>query len=205
MKSNFQKIALTLLMSTFLFSSLQSQSDINTKGIKPLRIGIKAGLPNILTANTEYVTPLMNNRMAIVVDYMSLSKTIDETEINYNNFEIGSNIYLKSTGKGIYGGISYFSFDSEGTFREITFDDGSAEDGTGDIKFNTVNLKLGVKVGRAFYFRFEVGYGFGNIPEQILVKSKSSGKTTYEEIPDIPGISSSGLPVINFGIGVGLL
>lgn len=181
---------------------------INMKSLaqdKPLRIGIKLGIPNIITANVEYVTPLLNNRIAIAVDYMSLSKTIDDTNINYNNFEIGTNIYLTKKGKGLYAGISYFSFGGEGTFTEVEFQPDMYEDGVGEIKFNTLNLKLGVKLGRTFYFRFEAGYGFGDIPEFILVTSKTSNETSLEEIPEIPGLNTSGLPVFNFGIGFSFL
>ena len=195
-------------IATFLFiligiSMTFAQNDSITKSIKPFRLGVKIGVPNIATANAEYVTPLLNNRVAITADYMSLTKTINDTEVKYSNFEIGSNIYFNKNGKGFYGGVSYFSMDGKGTYNEIEFDDGSVEDATGTIKFNTVNLKLGVKLGRVFYFRLEVGYGFGEIPEQILVTSKTSSQTTYEDIPAIPGISSSGMPVFNFGIGFG--
>ena len=172
---------------------------------KPLRIGVKAGVPNIITANAEYVTPLLNNRIAIAIDYMSLSKTIDDTNINYNNFEIGTNIYFNDKGRGLYAGISYFSFNGEGTFTEIEFQPETYEDGTGKIEFNTLNLKLGVKIGHTFYSRIEIGYGFGDIPEYILVTSKTSNETSLEEIPEIPGISKSGLPIFNLGIGFSFL
>ena len=191
----------------FIFSgSLYAQNDsTSTKSIKPLRIGIKIGVPNIITANAEYVTPLLNNRVALAVDWMSLSKTVDDTSINYNNFEIGTNIYLNSKGKGLYAGISYFSFDGEGTFTEVEFDSGDIEDGTGTIAFNTLNLKLGVKLGRTFYFRIEAGYGFGDIPEFIEVTNNSGNQTTIEDIPEIPGIKTSGIPNFNFGIGFSFL
>jgi len=132
---------------------------------------------------------------------MSMSKTIDDTNINYNNFEIGTNIYFNSEGKGLYGGISYFSFDGEGTFIETEFDDGSISDGKGQIDFNTINLKLGAKFGRTFYFRIEIGYGFGDIPETIIVTNPNGTQRTFEDIPDVPGIGTSGIPLFNFGIG----
>ena len=191
-----------------LFFSLPTlaQDDFSTsKSIKPLRIGVKVGLPNIITANAEYVTPLLGNRVAVAVDWMSLSQTIDDTSLDYNNFEIGSNIYLNTTGKGLYAGISYFSFDSEGTFPEVEFDNGTVEDGTGTVKFNTINLKLGAKLGRTFYFRIEAGYGFGDIPEFIVVTSKTSSETILEEIPGFPGIKTNGIPNFNFGIGFSFL
>ncbi len=198
---------LVFVFTVFLFCiNVAAQKDSSkTKSIKPLRIGVKVGVPNIITANAEYVTPLLNNRIALAVDYMSLSKTIDDTNINYNNFEIGANAYLNKKGKGLYFGISHFSFDGEGTFTEVEFQPDIYEDGTGTIQFNTINLKLGLKMGRVFYSRFEVGYGFGDIPEYIVVTSKTSGQTKLEEIPEIPGISKSGLPILNFGFGFSFL
>ncbi|MEM5566790.1 hypothetical protein WNY78_16840 [Psychroserpens sp. AS72] len=191
-----------LIFSQPLFAQ---DDDDSTKSIKPLRIGVKIGVPNIITANAEYVTPLLGNRVALAVDWMSLSKTVDETSINYNNFEIGTNIYFNKKGKGLYGGLSYFSFDGEGTFTETEFDNGSVEDGTGKIEFNTINLKLGAKLGRTFYFRIEVGYGFGDIPEFIVVTNNDGSQTTSEDIPEIPGIETSGIPNFNFGIGFSFL
>nr|WP_321227624.1 hypothetical protein [uncultured Psychroserpens sp.] len=187
----------------FIFSQplFAQDDDSATKSIKPLRIGVKVGVPNIITANAEYVTPLLNNRVALAIDWMSLSKTIDDTSINYNNFEIGTNIYFNSKGKGLYAGISYFSFDGEGTFTEVEFDNGTTEDGKGTIEFNTMNLKLGAKLGRTFYFRIEAGYGFGDIPEFIEVTNNTGTQTTTEDIPEIPGIKTSGIPNFNFGIG----
>lgn len=192
---------LCLLLLIFSQPLFAQDDDSATKNIKPLRIGVKVGVPNIITANAEYVTPLLNNRIALAIDWMSLSKTIDDTSINYNNFEIGTNIYFNSKGKGLYAGISYFSFDGEGTFTEVEFDNGTNEDGTGTIEFNTMNLKLGAKLGRTFYFRIEVGYGFGDIPEFIEVTNNTGTQTTTEDIPEIPGIKTSGIPNFNFGIG----
>lgn len=204
MKTFNIKIVLTLLIILTGIGTSFAQNDTLAKSIKPLRFGVKIGVPHLFTANAEYVTPLLGNRVAVAVDYMSLSKTVDATQIKYNNFEIGTNIYLNKKGKGLYGGISYFSFDGDGTYTDVDFDDGSTGTGTGNIKFNTFNFKLGYKVGRTFFVRFEIGYGFGDIPEYILVTSTSGSQTTKEEIPDIPGISTSGLLVMNFGFGFGL-
>lgn len=204
MKSFSIKVVLAFIFPFLIIYNGQSQTDVDSRSIKPLRLGVKVGVPNILTANAEYVTPLFGNRVAIAVDYMSLSQNISDTDINYSNFEIGSNVYFNSTGKGFYGSISYFSFDGDGTYTDIEYDNGYYGDGTGSIKFNTINLKLGVKLGRTFFFRFEVGYGFGDIPEHVLVTSTTTSQTAYEEIPEIPGISSSGVPVFNLGIGFGL-
>ena len=74
-----------------------------------------------------------------MVDYMVMSKTIDDVNINYKNSEIGANIYFNNKGKGLYGSISYFNFDGEGTFTEVEFSPDTYEDGIGNIKFNTIN------------------------------------------------------------------
>ena len=86
----------------------QTNQSKTSKSVKPFRIGVKVGVPNIATINAEYVTPLLDDRVAISVDYMSLSPTIDDTEISYNNFEIGTNIYLNNKGSGLYLGILLF-------------------------------------------------------------------------------------------------
>lgn len=193
-----------LILLGLSITSFAQKDSLKVKSIKPLRIGVKVGLPIILTANAEYVTPLLNNRVAIAVDFMSLSKTVDDVSVDYTNFEIGTNIYFSKKGKGLYAGFSYFSFDSVGNFSDVEFDDGSIQDGTANIDFNTINLKLGAKLGRTFYFRIEVGYGFGDIPQEVVVTS-SSGLTIIEEIPKVKGISSTGLPIFNFGIGFSFL
>lgn len=195
---HFHKSILLILLF-FLTLNLYAQND--DKSIKPLRIGVKIGVPNLVTANAEYVTPLFGNRLAITGDYMSFATTIDGTDITYNNFEAGTNIYFNSKGKGFYIGLSYFSFDGEGEYKDVEFNNGSIEDGTGIIDFNTINAKLGVKVGRTFYFRMEAGYSLGDIPEFIKVTSNSGSQTTTEEIQEIPGITTSEIPYFNIGFG----
>ena len=93
-----------LLTLCYLFIGLQVfGQEINTistaiePSIKPLRIGVRIGTPNILTLNAEYVTPLLEDRVAATLDFMSLSQTIDDVSIKYNNFEIGTNVYLNPT------------------------------------------------------------------------------------------------------------
>jgi hypothetical protein len=128
MKSLFK----ILLILSCCFSYAQETITTSVQkgeSIKPLRIGAKLGTPSIFTANVEYVTPLLDNRVAATLDYMSLSQTVDDVSIKYNNFEFGTNVYLNNTGKGLYGSLTYFSFKSNGTFTEVEFDDFSVEDG----------------------------------------------------------------------------
>jgi hypothetical protein len=202
-----------------LFTSFNSYSqEIDTSGeykngnlpkkkdINPLRIGVKVGVPSFFTINVEYVTPLLDNHVAFAIDYFPLVVNALDTEGKFKNFEIGSNIYLKNTGKGIYGGLSYYSFNAEATnIQDIDFDDGTSGTGEATIKFNTFNLKLGAKLGRAFYFRIELGYGFGKIPETIVLTSKDGNSSTTEDIEETLSFLGAGVPILNFGIGYSFL
>jgi hypothetical protein len=172
--------------------------------VNHLRVGLKLGVPNIITPNIEYVTHIWEDRVAFTADFMSLDLTIDDVNVDYTDFEIGANLYLSKDGSGAYVGVSYFNFDGGGTYDNVEFDNGTVGRGTGEISYNTFNFKVGYKTGRRLYVRAEFGYGFGNIPEQITV-SGSDGSSAIEDIPDIPGISSSGLIIFNIGIGYAFL
>ena len=181
--------------------NLSAKEDIN-----PLRIGVKAGIPSIFNINIEYVTPLLDNRVAFAIDYFPLKINVSDTEAKFKNFEIGSNIYIKNTGKGIYGGLSYYKFDAHAKNIDTDFDDGSSGPGETTIKFNTFNLKVGAKLGKAFYFRIELGYGFGNIPETIVITSEDGNSSTTEGIEEaFSYIGNAGVPIFNFGIGYSFL
>ena len=62
---------------------------------------------------------------------------------------------------------------------------------------------MGLKSDGKFFFRFEVGYGLGNIPEDISFRSTYNGITELftEDIPEIPGLGQNGLLVSNIGLG----
>ena len=181
--------------------NLDSKVDIN-----PLRLGVKVGAPSFITINVEYVTPLLDNRVAFAIDYFPLSINLLDIESKFKNFEIGSNIYLNNKGKGLYGGLSYYTFNAEVTnIEEVEFDDGSFGTGETNIKFNTFNLKIGAKLGRAFYFRIELGYGFGNLPETVVITSTDSNSSTTEDIGEVISFLGSGVPIFNFGIGYSFL
>ena len=57
--------------------------------------------------------------------------------------------------------------------------------------------------GNKFYFRTELGYGFGNIPQEILVTGTINDTPVQgiKEVPDVPGISENGYPLFNIGVG----
>lgn len=204
-------LCVLVLFSSEIFLA-QSSSPQVTNGnqgyiseIKPLRVGLKIGTPSFFTIGAEYVTPLLDERVAPFVDFFPLKLTLDEDVIKLSNFEIGSNVYLNPTGKGLYAGLSYFSFNGKADLADVDFDDGTFGAGSTEVKFNTVNLKVGAKLGKTFYFRIELGYGFGKQPETILVTSVDSNSTAIEPIEDLSSFFGSGIPVFNFGFGFGFL
>ncbi|MCG2420018.1 hypothetical protein K8089_13395 [Aequorivita sp. F47161] len=205
MKSLLSITLLLFCITGFAQEVTVTQTTERSESIKPLRIGTKLGIPSLITLNAEYVTPLLDERVAATLDFISLSKTVDDVSVKYNNFEFGANVYLKETGKGLYASLTYLSFKSTGTFEDVDYDDGSFGPGTAKIDFSTVNFKVGAKLGRVFYFRAELGYGFGKIPETVVVNSNNSAATAEEDIPAIPGMSSSGTVIFNIGFGFGFL
>lgn len=175
------------------------------ESIKPLRIGVKDGIPNIISIHVEYVTELLGDRIAPTIDYNPFKFNVQGLEINFSNFEIGSNIYLNDTGKGLYGGLTYSKFKAEVFNPDVSFDDDSFGPGNSVVEFNTINAKIGVKFGRKFYFRLEVGYGFGSLPEQFVTTSEDGNSSQTEQIEDVSLLGNSGLPLFNFGFGFGFL
>jgi len=211
------KLLICILLVTFLSNNTFSQDNNETlettsgntetkTDINPLRIGVKVGVPSFFTINVEYVTPLLDNRVAFAIDYFPLRINLLDIESKFNNFEIGSNIYLNNKGKGLYGGLSYYKFNAEvNNIEEVEFDDGSIGTGETTIKFNTFNLKIGAKLGKAFYFRIELGYGFGNLPETIVITSTESNSSSIEDTSEVISFLGSGVPIFNFGIGYSFL
>jgi len=196
-------IAFTLLLCV----TIQAQ-DKAKKSIKPFRLGVKVGVPNIVGGNAELV---LFKRIAAYVDYSSYSGTFSNVDVSFNDFEAGVNIYFKPTGKGFYGSFGYSNFSLDGSYADAQTNSGINFTGlaTGSLSINTLNTKLGVKMGRSFYMRIEAGYGFGTIPKTITITGTVTGggttttETGTEPIPDIPGISSSGMLLFNIGFGIG--
>ncbi|MCE2613194.1 hypothetical protein LVD13_09445 [Flavobacteriaceae bacterium D16] len=197
-------IFLSIFLCSLLITSAQDNNDPDSD-VHRFRIGLKAGIPNIVGGNAEFVLPILDNHLAPYIDYSTFSIDVDDVDTSFNFFEIGTNVYFNNKGKGLYASISYGSFNLEGTYTDAETVDGELFEGeaSGEIDITTVNLKLGAKLGNKFYFRVEVGYGMGDIPEEVIITGTVNGQTEegVEEIPDIPGIGDSGLLVANLGFG----
>lgn len=209
-----KKISLVFVMLLFCsiaFSQDEENEDTKRKGkrILPFRIGLKVGIPNGVGGNIEYVSPLLNDRIAFFGDYSGFSTTIDDADTKLQYFEFGTNIYLfGNKGRGVYGALSYGKLNLDASYDNYEFDTGSGvvtADASGEYEVGTFNVKVGLKMGRRFYFRTELGYGFGSVPQEFVISGTANGMTEYEiiEIPKIPGMSENGYVMFNLGFGIG--
>ena len=175
--------------------------------IKRLSIGFKVGIPNIASLGLQYTLPLLNNHLAPFIEYSSYSYDDTEVEGNLNFSEFGASYFFNESGKGLYVGVGLSSLKLDVSYNNISLDFGKTGSGSTEIALNTTNLKLGLKTGGRIYLRLEMGYGLGDLPTQVtFVASENSNpsytETTTEDIPDIPGISESGLIIGNIGFGL---
>lgn len=194
-----------LLICSIAFS--QEKENKKNSDINPFRVGVKIGIPNIIGGDIEYVTPLLNNRLALFIDYSGFQiNPEDDAEIKVKHIEFGTNIYFNTKGRGLYGSVSYSKLSLDGSYTNADTVNGTVYDGvaTGEVDIKTTNVKIGAKLGKKFYFRIEAGYGFGDMPKVVEVTGQSGGmtETDFVEIPDIPGISDNGLFIGNIGFGI---
>ncbi len=166
---------------------------------KPYRAGIKIGVPQIVGLNAEYATPLLGGRLAPSVDFSTFSISGGSTELSFNYIEIGSNLYLKETARGLYGNISYGRIGMQASYSDPDLGNGESK-----VGFNFLNLKVGAKLGNGFYFRPEVGYavGFGKSTVSVEYVDPVDGSTTVEE-ENAPGIFGGLIFNIGFGFAFG--
>jgi hypothetical protein len=186
---NFMKNIL-LFSSLICFLVLANVVNSNVKGQEdPYRIGLKIGLPQVVGLNLEYVTPLMNKRLAADLDFSYIPIKTSETTVDFSNIGLFADYYFSKEGRGLYGG---FGYNMMGFNATKTLSDGSK--GTANITLNSLGLKIGGKHGKKFYFRWELGYSLAlSTPVFEVV---SSTKTETFKSP-ITGSS----PIANIGFG----
>lgn len=161
--------------------------------IRPVRLGVKLGFPNIVGGNLEYVTPLFSDRLAVSLDYSTINSDwfiseedtdgAETTDLNFSYLEGGINYYFFRPGKGLYGGVGY----NQMNFEVQTNVESDGREGTGNIDYNhnSINIKLGAKLGGLFYFRPEVGYSFSSLPKTIEYEATYEDGTTETETYDL--------------------
>src|SRR6056300_1912612 len=187
-----------LVLLFVLFGSICIAQEIENDTIqemhkpKIISIGAKVGIPNLASINGEITLPILDNHFAPFIDYGTFNLDIDDTQSNINYSEYGVNFYFSNKSKGLYAGAGLAQLNSDFTFNNLTFEEnGVSQVGSAKttLDLNTLNLKLGFKTGGTIYFRFEIGYGMGSIPDSIEFTATSNGITESfsEEIPAIPG------------------
>lgn len=161
--------------------------------VRPVRLGLKIGFPNVVGGNVEYVTPLLNDRLAVSLDYSSIksdwfmseedSEDLDNTTLDLSYIEGGINYYFFKAGKGLYGGVSYNQIKLEGQ----TSVSENGQEGVGQLDFNhsSFSVKLGAKLGGLFYFRPEIGYSFSPLPKSFEYTARYGNGDTETETYDL--------------------
>ena len=173
--------------------------------VKRMSLGLKLGVPNMASGTFEYVLPILNNRIAPYINYGAYDLNVDMTEIDLSYSEFGAKYYFNEKGKGFYAGLGISSFSSSLVYNDVSLSGGMTGTGSVDLDIDTTILKIGVKTGGTLYFSFELGYGFGTIPDSLNFNATSlSGvsESVTEEIPSIPGIGAGGIVVGNIGLGI---
>ena len=173
--------------------------------IKRFSLGLKIGTPNMIGGAVQYVLPISNNHFAPYANYSGYDIEIDNTEINLNYSEFGVKYFFRNTGKGLYTAVGMSSFSSSLAYTDVSLSGGLTGDGSVDLNIDTTIVKLGLKTGGTLYFSFELGYGFGTIPNSLTFNAVSSNgisESVTEDIPNIPGSGSGGMVVGNIGFGI---
>lgn len=186
--------------------------------LKRFSFGVKMGIPNILGLTTEAVLPIFKNRVSPYFDYSSFKLNPEKTSIDSNFTDYGINIYINSKGNGLYASLGTGNLSSLIFFDEIELTDENGNKGIGSAQLkeniSTFNIKLGIKSNSKIFFRLEVGYGIGKIPNNLNLTgnfayekegiSYFSNGSSNESFPTIPGIGKKGIIMGNFGFGISL-
>lgn len=221
------RLIVTIFTLVFFFTNKsfsQNLQKIDTveidtiSNLKRFSFGIKMGIPNILGLTTEVILPMFKNRVSPYLDYSSFKLNPDKTSIDLNYTDYGMNIYINSKGNGLYASLGSGTLSSLIFFEniELTDENGNKGIGTAQLKenINTFNIKLGIKSNSKIFFRLEVGYGIGKIPNNLNLTgsfsyekdgiSNISNGSSNESFPTIPGIGKYGIIMGNFGFGISL-
>lgn len=213
----------SLLLGCMLaFSSLSFSQELQTENefedVRPFRIGVKSGIPNLFSGNIEYVLPILNRKIAVSADYSKINlnagdfgfEAEDGSEIMEQEFdyiEAGINYYFFKPGKGLYAGVSYAGYNLNGNIPNYAENEnGAMGDGYLDFSNNSINLKAGAKWGGFFYFRPEVGYSFNPFPSSMPIRIEYEDGTSENQELDLDADSGfldlvyKGL-ILNIGLG----
>lgn len=175
--------------------------------IKRVSAGLKFGFPYMAVVGAQYTLPFFDNHFAPYFDYSQYSYEKNNEDAEFRFLEWGISYFFKEKSKGLYVGLSNSNLSYKVNFMNVALENGSKGSGNGKVDLRTTNLRLGLKTGGAFYFRIEMGYGFGDLPKKLSFRAIDNSDPSYselstKEIPEINGFSESGMLVGNIGFGI---
>ena len=208
MKKNFLITYLFLLTIFTSFAQTESSKEENRDSlkVKHFSIGLKLGIPNLASGSAELTLPILNNHFAPYVDYSKFPLNFESVETTIAYTEFGINYYFNKKANGFFIGVGKGSLSTDITFTNLLFANGLQSligSGSTELNLDTTNFKLGVKTGGTVFFRFELGYGVGKIPDSLNFIASLNGisESFTESIPPIPGLGTSGILIGNIGFG----
>ena len=175
--------------------------------IKRVSVGIKFGFPYMAVVGAQYTLPFFDNHFAPYFDYSQYSYEKNNEDAKFHFLEWGISYFFKEKSKGLYVGLSNSNLSYKVNFMDVALENGSKGSGNGNVDLRTTNLRLGLKTGGTFCFRIEMGYGFGDLPKKLSFRAIDNSDPSYselstKEIPEINGVSKSGMLVGNIGFGI---
>lgn len=170
-------------------------------------VGVKLGLPNLAGGSVEVILPFWDNHFAPFFDYSGFKLNSRDNETQFSYTEYGMNYFFGKKGQGFFMSVGRAQFDGKIIFKDLPFNN---ENGvllasvSTPLSFDVTNIKLGIKTGGAVYFKFDIGYGFADIPSELNFTATASGisNTFSKDIPPLPGIVSGGLLIGSVGFGL---
>ena len=208
MKKNFLITYLFLLTIFTSFAQTESSKEENKDSlkVKHFSIGLKLGFPNLASGSAELTLPILNNHFAPYIDYSKIPLNFESVETTIAYTEFGINYYFNKKSNGFFLGVGKGSLSTDVTFTNLLFTSGLQSligSGSTELNLDTTNFKLGVKTAGSVFFRFELGYGLGKIPDSLNFIATLNGisESFTESIPPIPGLTTSGILIGNVGFG----
>ena len=198
---------LLTIFTSFAQTELSKEENRDSLKVKRFSIGLKLGIPNLASGSAELTLPILNNHFAPYIDYSEIPLNFDSVETTIAYTEFGINYYFNKKANGFFIGVGKGSLSTDVTFTNLLFPSGLQSligSGSTELNLDTTNFKLGVKTAGTIFFRFELGYGVGNIPDSLKFIASLDGITESftENIPPIPGLGTGGILIGNIGFGL---
>ncbi len=191
------------ILALFIAMSLSAQE-------LPSRIGLKAGYPNGLGLNAEYVTPYLKGKLAPNVEasvYPIPESIFTQRRGTITYLQGGFNYYFFKPGDGLYSNLSYGYLKGKGEGDNIRAEKPNANGeylkGTGylDESNHSLNFKVGNKFGNKYYFKPELGYAFNKLEKDHAIDVRFADGSSETQYESIPGVFTKGI-LVGFGAGI---